>query len=70
MREAQFTRGGRKRFNACKWKNSMSLMQSRIDDRPHNLDGLRLYAQDGLARRDIRERDPRVGAAVSLFISW
>jgi hypothetical protein len=48
----------------------MSLMQSRIDDGPHNLDGLRLYAQDGLARRDIRERDPRVGAAVSLFISW
>ena len=25
----------------------MSLMQSRIDEGPHNLDGLRLYAQDG-----------------------
>ena len=25
----------------------MSLMQSRVDDGPHNMDGLRLYAQDG-----------------------
>jgi len=28
----------------------MSLAQSRVDDEPHNLDGLRLYAQDGSQR--------------------
>ena len=28
----------------------MSLTHSRVDDGPHNLDGLRLYAQDGSRR--------------------
>ena len=28
----------------------MSLMQSRVDDGPHNMDGLRLYAEDGSER--------------------
>jgi hypothetical protein len=28
----------------------MSLTQSRVDDGPHNMDGLRLYAEDGSER--------------------
>ncbi len=28
----------------------MSLTQSRVDDGPHNMDGLRLYAEDGSQR--------------------
>src|SRR5579863_1202849 len=47
MREVQFTRGRPKPFDARKWRNSMSLMQSRVDDGPHNMDGLRFHAQDG-----------------------
>ena len=50
MREAQSATADSRSETSARGGNPMSLTQFSVDDGPHNMDGLRLLAQDGTER--------------------